>query len=74
MLYRSLDESRIECLNYKRYEPTVSDHRPISASFRVKVKSIDPDLHLKIRQAVEKEWFKREAECFKKLEEAFWPL
>jgi len=68
VLYRCRDHSRIECLNYKRYEPTVSDHRPISASFRLTIKSIDPDKYLICRQAVEKEWFKEEAACLRRIE------
>jgi hypothetical protein len=68
VLYRSRDDTRIECLNYKRYEPTVSDHRPISASFRLTIKSIDPDKYLISRQAVEKEWFKKEADWLHQLE------
>ena len=62
---------RLESLHYRRYEPTVSDHRPISAGFRMQIKSIDPGRMEKVRKEVRKEWAKREAETLRKLEEAY---
>jgi len=35
------DPDRVQQLHYKRYEANVSDHRPISAAFIVKVKKFD---------------------------------
>ena len=42
VLWRSREPSRVEQLNYRRWEANVSDHRPISAGFRLTVKSISP--------------------------------
>lgn len=43
-------------LHYRRYETTVSDHRPISAAFEVKIKSIVPDRRDAVARAVEAGW------------------
>ncbi|KAG0144311.1 hypothetical protein CROQUDRAFT_47506 [Cronartium quercuum f. sp. fusiforme G11] len=43
-------------LNYKRYEVNISDHRPISGSFHVLVKSIVPGLRRGIWQEVLNRW------------------
>jgi hypothetical protein len=48
----------VDCVEYRRYEPLVSDHRPISARFDMKVKSIDPDLYAQVRKQVADGWFK----------------
>jgi hypothetical protein len=36
-----LSRGNFEQTSYERYECTISDHRPISATFDVKVKTID---------------------------------
>lgn len=42
--------------SYRRYETTVSDHRPISASFEIRIKSIVPDRRDAVLRTVEAEW------------------
>jgi hypothetical protein len=61
----------IEPINYKRYEATVSDHRPISAAFRLKVKSVDKGRMSRVRGEVGEEWTKREIEMLERMVEAF---
>ncbi|EGG01434.1 uncharacterized protein MELLADRAFT_117813 [Melampsora larici-populina 98AG31] len=46
----------VTSLNYKRYEVNISDHRPISGSFLVSVKSIVPGLRRGIWQEVLGRW------------------
>ncbi|KAI9846341.1 MAG: hypothetical protein M1837_004194 [Sclerophora amabilis] len=40
VLYRGL--GRIKLLDYRRHEVRVSDHRPVSASFKIRIKTISP--------------------------------
>lgn len=47
---------RVEQLHYKRYEVNVSDHRPVSAAFRITVKRLRHDIWEKRRQEVEMKW------------------
>ncbi|CDZ97268.1 Inositol polyphosphate 5-phosphatase and related proteins [Phaffia rhodozyma] len=48
ILYRSRVPANIEPLHYQRYEPNISDHRPISAGFAVRIRKV----RLKERNAV----------------------
>ena len=57
----------MDCVEYRRYEPLVSDHRPISARFDMKVKSIDPDLYAQVRKQVADGWFKQEGALIEKI-------
>ena len=41
ILYRSRTGNMVQCTSYKRWDATVSDHRPVSATFSMRVKSID---------------------------------
>jgi len=41
ILYRG--KGRIRQLDYKRYEVRVSDHRPVSGTFQLRIKSIIPE-------------------------------
>lgn len=45
----------------------MSDHRPISARFDIKVKSIDPELYALIRKQVADDWFKQEGALIEKI-------
>lgn len=58
-------------INYQRYEATISDHRPISAAFSVKVKAVDKGRMAKVRGEVGVEWTKREIDLLERLVEAF---
>ena len=60
VLWRARDATRVELLHYQRYEPDISDHRPISAAFRVLVKSIDHKAREKMKVDVEAQWSVRE--------------
>ena len=46
----------MESLHYKRYEANVSDHRPVSGGFAVRVKSIRMDERGVVKVKVESEW------------------
>ncbi|KAL9129500.1 MAG: hypothetical protein Q9217_002060 [Psora testacea] len=43
ILYRGV--GRIKQLNYRRHELRVSDHRPVSGTFKMRIKSISADKH-----------------------------
>ncbi|KAF8582023.1 DNase I-like protein [Ramaria rubella] len=60
ILYRCRDPSRVKTLHYKRYEANVSDHRPISAGFRVTVKSIQHERRAVVKMGVQNSWRERE--------------
>ncbi|KAG6333296.1 hypothetical protein ID866_5792 [Astraeus odoratus] len=61
ILWRSHDPERIVQLNYRRYEANVSDHRPISASFVVTVKSVRHDARAREKLQVEAQWMDLQA-------------
>jgi hypothetical protein len=56
ILYKCRDPTRVQALNYQRYEVNVSDHRPVSAGFRVTVKRIDHEARNKVKLTMEDEW------------------
>jgi endonuclease/exonuclease/phosphatase family metal-dependent hydrolase len=60
VLWRARDPTRVEQLHYRRYEPDISDHRPVSAAFRVLVKSIRQDARSKMKEEVRSQWSMRE--------------
>jgi hypothetical protein len=60
VLWRGRDPTRVEQLHYRRYEPDISDHRPISAAFRVLVKSIQQDARGRMKEEVRAQWSVRE--------------
>ncbi|WVO17762.1 hypothetical protein L204_105460 [Cryptococcus depauperatus] len=62
---------RIKPLNYQRYEPTVSDHRPVSASFAVTLKAVDPLKMMETRRIVEAEWETREKQLLEQMSKLF---
>ncbi|KAK8854864.1 hypothetical protein IAR55_003603 [Kwoniella newhampshirensis] len=62
---------RIRSLNYKRYEPTVSDHRPISAGYTITLKAVDNLRMMDVRRDVTGEWGRREQELLEKMSEVF---
>ena len=66
VLWRARDATRVEQLHYQRYESDISDHRPISAGFRVLVKSIQHDSREKIKEDVEAQWSVREMQLLVK--------
>ncbi|WVR07433.1 hypothetical protein IAU60_004474 [Kwoniella sp. DSM 27419] len=58
ILYRK--GPRIKAVNYRRYEPTVSDHRPISCGFAITLKSVDSLRMMEVRREAAGEWAERE--------------
>ncbi|RUS17772.1 hypothetical protein BC937DRAFT_89508 [Endogone sp. FLAS-F59071] len=56
ILYRG---EGVNCISYERFECRVSDHRPISAGFIVKVKTIDPRRKMDLKGKVEAGWADR---------------
>ena len=61
----------IKNINYRRYEPTVSDHRPISAGFELRLKKVDRGKMLDVRREIGEAWAKREIELLGKMAEAY---
>ncbi|KAF4555157.1 Endonuclease/Exonuclease/phosphatase-like protein 1 [Elsinoe fawcettii] len=53
VLFRGL--GRIKCTEYRRWEVHTSDHRPVSAHFKMRIKSIDPTKQQMVRQKTETE-------------------
>lgn len=60
VLWRARDPTRVEQLHYRRYEPDISDHRPITAAFRVLVKSVQHDARSSVKEEVQAQWAVRE--------------
>lgn len=65
---------RIENLHYKRYETTISDHRPISAGYAVTLKAVDGARMNVVRKEVAAEWVKEEASMLQKMEAIYHDL
>lgn len=62
---------RIKAINYRRYEATVSDHKPVSAALSVQVKRIVPEKMRKVQTEIQQDWALREAEQLRKMAEAY---
>lgn len=54
LLYRGV--GRIKQIEYRRHEIRVSDHRPVSGTFKIRVKTIDPDQQEQIRAECHEEF------------------
>ncbi|WVQ99909.1 hypothetical protein IAU59_007052 [Kwoniella sp. CBS 9459] len=67
ILYRK--SARIKPINYKRYEPTVSDHRPISGGFTITLKAVDSLRMMDVRRQVAGEWAEKERGMLMKMAE-----
>ncbi|KAH7343583.1 Endonuclease/exonuclease/phosphatase [Rhizoctonia solani] len=61
ILYRSRG-NRVHYEHYTRYEPNVSDHRPVSGGFRVEVKSVNRDAWNVVKSRVQEEWQERQGQ------------
>jgi hypothetical protein len=57
VLWRSRIPSRVHLHHYQRYEPNVSDHRPISAGFTMTIKSVRREVRQKVKSEVQLTWF-----------------
>ena len=60
VLWRARDPARVQQLHYRRYEADVSDHRPISAAFRMTVKSVRHDARAAAKAEVQGVWREHE--------------
>ena len=60
VLWRSLVPERVEQLHYRRWEANVSDHRPISAAFRVTVKNVEQDARARVKAEAQGRWVEEE--------------
>ena len=60
ILWRSRVADRVQQLHYKRYEAKVSDHRPISGAFTVKVKKIDYEAREKSKVLLQAQWLEQQ--------------
>ncbi|KAG9309775.1 hypothetical protein JVU11DRAFT_10149 [Chiua virens] len=56
VLWRSREEGRVVLMEYRRWEVNVSDHRPVSAAFRVTVKRVVGEARMRERRALEGWW------------------
>ncbi|KAH0839417.1 Endonuclease/exonuclease/phosphatase [Lanmaoa asiatica] len=56
VLWRSRDEGRVALMEYRRWEVNVSDHRPVSAAFRVTVKRVVGEARERERRVMEGWW------------------
>lgn len=61
ILWRTRDSSRVHQLHYRRYEANVSDHRPISAAFRVTIKMTEQDRRGQALKQVHSLWAEEQA-------------
>jgi len=71
ILYRCRNVSRVQALHYRRYEANVSDHRPISAAFRVTVKSIRHDARAVVKAEVLTLWEQRQIQLLFDVQEFY---
>ena len=60
ILWRSREPDRVEQLHYRRYEANVSDHRPISAAFRMTIKSVSDAPRAQAKAELQDVWAERE--------------
>ncbi|KAF8994330.1 Endonuclease/exonuclease/phosphatase [Cyathus striatus] len=56
VLWRSKIPGRVRQVHYRRYEANVSDHRPVSAAFRITVKSLRRERREEIKRDIEGLW------------------
>lgn len=59
ILYRGL--SRIKPVEYRRHEVRISDHRPVSGLFKIRVKRVSPRRRLTTWEQCEEAWRDRKA-------------
>ena len=60
ILWRSREPDRVQQLHYRRYEANVSDHRPISAGFRMTIKSVSEEPRNQAKTELEARWAEHE--------------
>ncbi|PPQ80755.1 hypothetical protein CVT26_006966, partial [Gymnopilus dilepis] len=60
VLWRARVASRVRQVNYQRYEVNVSDHRPVSAAFEVRVRMFDKARREREKAVLQREWVEEE--------------
>lgn len=55
ILYKG-DAEAIKQLEYKRHEVRVSDHRPVTGYFKIRIRTVDQDLHAQWQQKSEEKF------------------
>lgn len=60
ILWRTRVATRVKQVNYRRYEVNVSDHRPVSAAFEVRVKSFDGERRETEKAVLQAGWMEEE--------------
>ncbi|KAI0333433.1 DNase I-like protein [Cubamyces sp. BRFM 1775] len=56
VLWRALVPERVQQLHYRRWEANVSDHRPISAAFRITVKQVNHEARAHVKAQAMARW------------------
>jgi hypothetical protein len=70
ILFRSRGD-RVHCEHYKRYEPNISDHRPVSGGFRVEVKSVNREAWIAVKTQVQEEWREKQSQLLWTIQEFY---
>lgn len=60
ILHRARDPERVRNIFYKRYEPNISDHRPVCGGYTVEIKKVQHVERAKQLQIVQSLWVKEE--------------
>ncbi|KII96201.1 hypothetical protein PLICRDRAFT_241902 [Plicaturopsis crispa FD-325 SS-3] len=71
VLWRSSDPARVSLLDYRRWEPNISDHRPVSATFKITVKSVRHEVRAQVKAEVAALWFEHQRELLAAAHEYF---
>ncbi|GAA5822802.1 hypothetical protein JCM11251_004386 [Rhodosporidiobolus azoricus] len=71
ILYCADRADKVTPLQYRRWEVNVSDHRPISAAFDLRIKSVVPDKRAAVWSEVESAWFAVESSILEELREYY---
>lgn len=71
VVWRCNDHQRVEQLYYRRWEPNVSDHRPVSSGFRISVKQVRHDARERIKTELLARWEEREKELLRAAREFY---
>ncbi|GAK68070.1 DNase I-like protein [Moesziomyces antarcticus] len=56
ILFKSHHPERIRCLEYRRWEATISDHRPVTAIFEAKIKAADHSKRQQVLDELKAAW------------------
>ncbi|GAA5986711.1 hypothetical protein JCM11641_007746 [Rhodosporidiobolus odoratus] len=71
VLYRADRADKVTPLQYRRWEVNVSDHRPISAAFDLRIKSVVPEKRSAVWAEIEASWFAVEGSILQEMREYY---